>query len=135
MRWLIFGLAACTIQKSNSSNITVNGQNYCNNSSECSDGLLCYENHCLEAQCFSSSDCLLEEFCNEAYQCISGCVQDSDCLAGDICEENTCVEYGCRDTELDCSIAEYCDETTGECYQDSFDHCDVCDYNLSLIHI
>ena len=128
MRWLFLMLGACTIQKS-SSNITINGQNYCNNSSECAEGLLCYENHCLESQCFSSSDCLLEEFCNEAYQCISGCVQDSDCIAGDTCEDNTCVSYGCRDTELDCSVAEYCDESTGECYEDSFGHCDSCDFN------
>ena len=120
-------MAGCTIDKVDSE-ITINGQNYCNNSSECGEGLLCYENHCLEAQCFSSGDCLLEEFCNEAYQCVPGCTQDTDCISGDICQENVCVEQGCRDTELDCSIAEYCDTSSGECYKDSFDHCDSCSF-------
>ena len=50
-------------------------------------------------------------------------------MAGETCDEstNTCGEYGCRDTELDCEYGEYCDTTTGECYPDDRNLCGTCD--------
>ena len=130
MKYLIaLFCVACTVNEKQDTKITINGQNYCNNSAECGEGLLCVDNHCLESECFSSTDCQLEEFCSEFFQCVPGCMQDSDCLAGDACVENTCTTQGCRSTELDCEVGEYCDTSTQSCYEDSFDHCGSCDFN------
>ena len=128
MRWLgyVF-LAACTLGEKSSTESTTVSSNYCNNNAECGEGLLCVENRCMETECITSADCLLEEFCSEFYQCVPGCMQDTDCVSGEKCEENACVEQGCRDTELDCEVAEYCDQSTETCYADSFDHCGSCD--------
>ena len=71
----------------------------------------------------------MEEYCSEFFQCVPGCSQDTDCIAGDVCEEGVCATQGCRDTELDCAVGEYCDTQTQSCYADSFDHCGVCDFN------
>jgi len=123
-------LISCTIgDKSNTETTTVN-TNYCNNNAECGEGLLCVDNSCLEAECIGSMDCQIEEFCSEFYQCVPGCMQDTDCFSGDICEDNACVTQGCRDTELDCEVGEYCDQSTATCYEDSFNHCASCDVNM-----
>ena len=107
------------------------GQIYCNNSAECGDGQLCFENLCIDADCFTSEECLIGEYCDDQYQCVSGCNTDIDCFAGELCdlESNACVAYGCRNTELDCSVGEYCDTTTGSCYEDGFGHCQSCSYS------
>ena len=121
---------SCTIgDKSNTETTTVN-TNYCNNNAECGEGLLCVDNSCLEAQCITSMDCQIEEFCSEYYQCVPGCMQDTDCFSGEICQENACVTQGCRDTELDCEVGEFCDQSTATCYEDSFDHCASCDVDM-----
>jgi hypothetical protein len=127
--FILFFFVACTVNEKQETNISINGQNYCNNSAECAEGQLCVDNHCLDSECFSSSDCQLEEYCSEFFQCVPGCSLDSDCLAGDACIENTCTSQGCRTTDLDCEVGEYCDSDTQSCYEDSFDHCGSCDYS------
>ena len=41
-------------------------------------------------------------------------------LPGDSCNTSTqvCETNGCRDTQLDCEIGEFCNVPTGECYED-----------------
>ena len=49
-------------------------------------------------------------------------------MAGESCdvETNTCIEYGCRDTQLDCPIGDYCNRNSGDCYDDPEGTCDFC---------
>ena len=37
------------------------------------------------------------------------------------------MQYGCRDTQLDCNYGETCDTTSGTCIPDSRPHCATCD--------
>jgi hypothetical protein len=55
-------------------------------------------------------------------------------MAGESCDmnTNTCEEYGCRDTQLDCPIGEYCDTGSGDCYDDPYGSCDSCSYDQNL---
>ena len=129
MRFMILiGVLACNTTKPDTT--PTSDTNYCNNSGECGDGFLCVDNHCLESECISSSDCSLEEYCTEFFQCVPGCAQDTDCVAGDTCVDNTCTPQGCRETELDCAVGEYCNSNTKSCEEDSFDNCGVCNFSM-----
>jgi hypothetical protein len=101
----------------------------CGSSADCGDGEACNQGECVDAACLSSADCDINQFCNPAYKCQEGCEQDSDCVAGEVCgaETHECESYGCRDTNLDCELGEYCDQTTGNCYPSNEGHCDSCD--------
>ena len=104
----------------------------CVNSADCPDGELCLEKSCQSVGCVSSEDCSLEQYCSEGFECETGCTVNEDCYAGDECnvEEKVCESYGCRSTELDCEVGEFCNPTTTECYQDTRGHCmTYCDWN------
>ena len=70
------------------------------------------------------ADCKIGRYCTEQYKCKAGCGLDSDCFPGQRCEENTCIEYNCRDTGLDCRVGEFCGEDG--CQSDNFPHCMTC---------
>lgn len=101
---------------------------------ECSDNAgcqnqACVDNQCVDVDCLNSNDCNLYEYCSDVeYTCVSGCSADTDCMAGESCdvETNTCIEYGCRDTQLDCPIGDYCNRNSGDCYDDPEGTCDFC---------
>ena len=125
----ILFFAACTLNETEEPTITINGNNYCAQSVDCGNGLLCVNNQCMEPECASSSDCQIEEYCSDLFQCVSGCTLNSDCFAGDLCIEQQCTPRGCRDAELDCKVGEYCDDNSRTCYEDSFDHCGQCSFS------
>jgi len=107
----------------------------CVDNGQCSEGQACVQDTCVAVECTSSSSCDLGQYCNEtSWTCVGGCGDDSDCAAGETCntESKECEEYGCRTTQLDCEIGEFCetDESSqdfGECYEDTRDHCQTCD--------
>jgi len=101
----------------------------CANTSECGDGQLCLSEVCTDVGCTVSEDCAFQQYCDESFACVDGCGDSSDCIAGQECDvaSNTCVDYGCRDSNLDCGYGEFCDTTTGECYPDERRHCGSCD--------
>ncbi|MBO84332.1 MAG: hypothetical protein CL927_03145 [Deltaproteobacteria bacterium] len=99
----------------------------CANNSDCAVGQACIQEECKPADCLSSAECALGEHCDESYTCTTGCDENTDCLAGQSCISNTCLEYGCRDTQLDCDYGEFCDPTTSTCYPDEAGTCEDCD--------
>ncbi|MDP6934614.1 MAG: hypothetical protein QGG40_16950 [Myxococcota bacterium] len=99
----------------------------CIDEGDCSDGMACVNEECQTVDCLTSNQCGIGEFCNAKYKCLEGCEEDGDCQAGANCESGTCVEYSCRSTQLDCSIGEFCDESSGDCYEDDAPHCEECD--------
>lgn len=115
---------ACTPSKS--SEVEEGGN--CGNSAECAEGQLCLKNECRNVDCLTSTDCDIEQYCSEQYSCERGCETDEDCFAGDECNTaaQTCESYGCRETQLDCEIGEFCNVPTGECYADDAPHCRTC---------
>ena len=126
---LSFVLAGCVPQSSDVD--LAKGGNSCSNSADCEAGTLCLEEdgvkECVEADCITSSECGFQEYCTSDFSCVSGCETDADCMAGEQCDgNNTCQSYGCRSTELDCSIGEICNEPTGTCVQDSTPRCTLC---------
>lgn len=131
MRWLWFlVLTGCTL--GNKDDVS---DAECVNSVDCPDGKLCRDGECQVVECLSSSDCDLEYFCADNGQCEDGCASDDDCLAGDSCDvsEQECEAYECRNTELDCDIGEFCDEVSGSCYDDAFDHCESCNAQQAYV--
>jgi hypothetical protein len=107
----------------------------CVDHGQCNEGQACMEGVCADADCLASTECGLGEYCSPAeFTCETGCMDDGDCFAGEECnlENRSCVSYGCRSTELDCAVGEFCDtdansNTFGECYKDDRNHCKVCD--------
>ena len=100
----------------------------CYNSADCSDGEKCFSGQCLEVDCFHSEDCLFGEYCAEDYECKTGCFVDGDCHSGDGCNVNSnqCESYGCRDSQLDCRIGEFCIDATCQVSEPS--PCQTCSY-------
>jgi len=106
------------------------GAQQCLYTSDCDDGFVCDETGaCIVAECSGNSDCGVGTYCNADNVCTAGCSEDLDCDAGTTCnvESHQCVEYGCRTTELDCALGQYCETSTGECKDDDRGHCNICD--------
>ena len=103
----------------------------CEISANCPEGKVCSaEGRCTEVACSSSLDCNIEEFCDaDSGKCESGCLNDRDCLPTDTCEgsSRTCVNPGCRNTQLDCEFGEFCNNLTGECYDAGGFYCSLCE--------
>ena len=99
----------------------------CTSTVECDGGQACVESECRPVECLSSEDCSINHFCDKAYKCQEGCSSAADCLAGEECSGGECVSYGCRDTQLDCNYGEFCDTTTGQCYEAEANYCKSCD--------
>lgn len=90
----------------------------CLDHAECGELQACIENACLDVECLTSSQCELGHFCNthgDAFVCKEGCESSDDCAAGEECTDNTCEDYGCRSTTLDCPVGTSCDSVTGNC--------------------
>lgn len=103
----------------------------CASTVECEEGLACVEEECRPVECLASEDCAINNFCDRSYKCVEGCESADDCLAGEECNSGECVSFGCRDTQLDCQYGEFCDTTTGECYQAEENYCKSCDVGAS----
>jgi hypothetical protein len=106
------------------------GGQQCLYTSDCGDGFVCDETGtCSVAECANNTQCGIGTYCNGDNVCTSGCSEDLDCEAGTTCnvEAHQCEAYGCRTTELDCALGQYCDTSTGECLDDERGHCNVCD--------
>mgnify|MGYP000847631655 CR=1 FL=1 len=102
----------------------------CASAEDCPNDLQCIAEQCIDVQCTTSAECPFESYCDQQnYACVDGCREDGDCLSGDVCDavSNTCVGSSCRDTELDCAYGQYCNTDTGECYDDTREHCKSCD--------
>ncbi len=102
--------------------------NECDIDTPCEFGQTCIEGQCESAVCATSAQCRMEEHCKNQ-RCTPGCADDSDCLTGDVCEEQfgTCKAERCESTEVDCSYREFCDTTTGQCYDAGEQYCKPCD--------
>ena len=101
----------------------------CTYHSDCADGELCRDSTCKAVECKSAEDCGFGRYCDGQFFCQDGCANDKGCAAGETCnaEKHTCKSYGCRSTELDCAYGQYCDTTTGECYEATEPLCKSCD--------
>ncbi|MCB9759184.1 MAG: hypothetical protein H6739_05050 [Alphaproteobacteria bacterium] len=85
----------------------------------CDEGEICHQNECKPAECLDSTSCEIGNYCDQVtFRCTEGCSADTDCRAGQACNQNTnsCVQVGCRNTELDCPVGQFCDTVTGDCY-------------------
>jgi hypothetical protein len=101
----------------------------CVDNGDCGEREACILEACEPVQCLTSSDCRIREYCDDrTYVCRAGCSADADCIAGEACDTatNTCEAYGCRDTQLDCGLGQYCSAVTGQCTRDPKGHCDRC---------
>ena len=102
----------------------------CAVATDCPDGKQCVDSHCIQVDCTSSAECPFNSYCDtQSYACVDGCRDDGDCLAGYACDETarTCLEETCTETELDCEIGQICNQGSGQCQDDTRDHCGACD--------
>ncbi|MBJ93052.1 MAG: hypothetical protein CMP23_01105 [Rickettsiales bacterium] len=92
----------------------------CETSANCENGTVCTESgRCVEVSCHSSVECPIETWCNsDSGACEPGCLSSRDCLPTNICDEETrqCVLPGCRNTDLDCDLGQFCNALSGQCY-------------------
>lgn len=104
----------------------------CVDNANCAEGEACMsDGQCKEVDCLHSSECTVGQYCSpQTYSCKPGCLENADCLSGYECDTGVrqCEESGCRTAELDCSLGEFCDSPTGECYSEG-DWCGVCNPN------
>lgn len=100
----------------------------CINHADCGTDKKCFSGECLAVECFYSADCPRGFYCDDSYSCVAGCTSASDCLAGEACDivSNECLSYGCRETQLDCALGEWCID--GECMVATPSPCTTCDY-------
>ena len=101
----------------------------CEQSLHCEPGEVCSDGACVPRTCGASADCPLETFCDDEQGiCQGGCQSDRDCYPYHRCDEdNQCISHGCRSTVLDCSMGEYCDPVTGECFMATGSYCKECE--------
>lgn len=92
-------------------------------------GETCVAGQCEVLGCSSNIDCPMENVCGAGGTCQRGCDNDNDCYPGNICdpEANECVTGGCSDTQIDCGYKEFCNRSTGECYEAGGVYCRPCD--------
>ncbi len=102
----------------------------CSAEISCGFGQTCDDGQCVATACATSDQCPMEHRCDDG-TCVSGCAVDADCYPGDTCKADlaSCRASGCRSTELDCSYREFCDTTTGECYDAGEQYCRPCDHD------
>jgi hypothetical protein len=106
------------------------GGQQCLYTSDCPEGNICTETGvCAVAECADNSQCGIGSYCGDSHVCTAGCSEDLDCDAGKTCnvETHECNAYGCRTTQLDCALGQFCDTDSGQCLDDERGHCDVCD--------
>jgi hypothetical protein len=103
----------------------------CETSANCQDGTVCTESGiCVEVSCNSSGECPIETWCNsDTGSCEPGCLGDRDCLPTNECDEGTrqCVQPGCRTTQLDCDLGQFCNALSGQCYDAGGYYCQQCE--------
>ena len=97
----------------------------CAEDKPCGFGETCVEGKCVSRACATSAQCAMEQFCDGG-TCRDGCQEDADCYPGDTCVEGACAAAACRSSTLDCDFKEFCDPSTGECYEASGYYCRAC---------
>lgn len=102
--------------------------NECAEERPCGWGETCQNGFCRSGRCATSAQCPIESYC-EGDTCVPGCRADTDCGPGTRCDlaESACVETACQDTQVDCAFGEYCDTTTGSCYDAGEQFCRPCE--------
>jgi len=99
----------------------------CSNNLECDSNEVCRSGFCRARSCLSSTECDIQHFCDdESGVCVSGCQLDRDCLPDEFCDEGACALAGCQDTNLDCSIGQFCNGITGTCFDAGGYYCQSC---------
>lgn len=100
----------------------------CNEQRPCDWGQTCVLGSCVDTECATSAQCPVETTCVEG-SCLPGCRAEADCRPGDTCDLllQECVPAGCQDTHIDCGFAEYCDTTTGTCFDAGEQFCRPCE--------
>ncbi len=101
----------------------------CEQNLHCAVGEICDDGRCVARDCADSSECPIESYCSDdSGACTEGCQSDRDCYPYQTCDdEGACVGAGCRSTVLDCSMGEFCDPITGECFEATGAYCRECD--------
>lgn len=97
----------------------------CSEDIPCQAFATCVDGECLLRKCSTNADCGMEAHC-DAGECAEGCKLDADCYPGDECNEGTCRKAPCRETSVDCGFGQFCDVSTGECYDASGVYCHSC---------
>lgn len=101
----------------------------CSEDQPCDAFATCVDGECLLKKCSTAADCGMEAHCDNG-ECAEGCKVDSDCYPGDSCgAEGNCRTADCRETSVDCSFGQYCDVSTGDCYNATGVLCSTCSDN------
>ena len=101
----------------------------CSEDVPCQDFASCVDGECIIKKCSTDTDCGMEAHCDGG-ECAEGCKRDDDCYPGDACgPEGNCVTEGCRLTSVDCEFGQYCDPSSGDCYNASGLLCSQCSTN------
>ena len=100
----------------------------CNGEKLCGWGETCINGYCEQGTCATSAQCPIEQWC-DAGTCVEGCRNDDDCPVGNRCDvaDRSCQPLACQDTQIDCGFREYCDTTTGECFDAGEQFCRPCE--------
>lgn len=104
------------------------GGNECSAEKLCGWGETCDNGFCVSGRCATSAQCPVETYCEDD-ACVPGCLADTDCGPGTSCDQVTreCVQNACQDTQIDCGFREYCDTTTGTCFDAGEQFCRPCE--------
>ncbi len=118
--WLTLLLAAC------------GGDFECDEVTPCDFGEICVAGECIVEPCATSAQCPIETHCGASRQCEPGCESDEDCKTGFACDgapdaPGECAPSECEVTEVDCGFREFCNTTTGECYDAGDRFCKPCE--------
>ena len=101
----------------------------CSEDIPCEGFASCVDGECILRKCSTNADCGMEAHCNGG-ECAVGCKVDSDCYPGDACgAEGQCQTARCRETSVDCEFGQYCDPSTGDCYNATGLLCSQCGDN------
>jgi hypothetical protein len=99
----------------------------CDAETPCGWGESCIDGQCVAGICATSQQCPIEHYCTGTGECAVGCETANDCFPGDVCGvDGVCETGSCTETQLDCDFREYCNTTTGECYDAGDQFCRPC---------
>lgn len=102
----------------------------CTQDIPCGWGETCVGGTCRAGICATSAQCPMEQHCDSG-ACVEGCERDSDCFPGAACEPESgvCQSTRCEDTRVDCGFREFCDPTSGDCFDAGSQYCRPCTDN------
>ena len=102
------------------------GASVCDAQLPCGFAETCEQGQCVRDACVTSAQCPMESWCDGGV-CAEGCATAADCFPGDQCEPSgVCEPAACEETQVDCGFREFCDTSSGRCFDAGDLYCQSC---------